>query len=74
MKKKIIIGSALVLVLIAIVAVNIVRSNQTVPAFTSGMTFNVKVQSIAKGNITSSASASGVVEEIEKGEVFLILL
>ncbi|MCX7710951.1 MAG: HlyD family efflux transporter periplasmic adaptor subunit [Clostridia bacterium] len=70
MKKKIIIGSAIALILIAVIAVNIVRSSGTAAAFNSGKTFDVRVKKIEKGNISATVSASGVIEEVDKQEVY----
>ncbi|MGI6777482.1 MAG: efflux RND transporter periplasmic adaptor subunit [Acetivibrionales bacterium] len=68
MKKKIV-GAGMILVIITIIAVNIARSNGTAPAFGRGNTYNVDVVRVQKGEISSSFSAGGVVEELEKHDV-----
>jgi len=70
MKKKIIIGAVIGVILIAFVTASIIRSGSGASAFAAGPTFEVKVQRIERGNISSTISASGVVEEIERAEVF----
>lgn len=71
MKKKVIIGGALVILIIAIIAVNVLKSGSSVSTFAAGPAFNVKTQKVEKGNITSTISASGIIEEIEKSEVYI---
>lgn len=70
MKKKVIIGSLIAVVIIAVVAANIVKNAGSVTAFSSGKTFEVTVKQIEKGSISSSISASGVIEEVDKQEVY----
>ncbi|MCX7843563.1 MAG: efflux RND transporter periplasmic adaptor subunit [Clostridia bacterium] len=70
MNKKIIIGSVIGVILIAIIAANVIRSSGSVSAFSGGRTFDVKVQKVEKGNISSTISASGVIEEVEKKEIY----
>jgi len=70
MNKKIIIGASILLVIVVLVAVNLARSNGAAPAFGTGKTYSVKVERVQKGEISANFSASGVVEEIEKSEVY----
>lgn len=71
MKKKVIIGGSLVVLIIAIIAANVLKNGGSVSTFAAGPTFSVKTQKVEKGNITSTISASGVIEEIEKSEVYI---
>lgn len=68
MKKKIIIGSVVGALIIIIVAVNILRGGGG--AFSSGSVYEVSVGKVEKGDITSFISASGVIEEMEKSEIY----
>lgn len=70
MKKKIIVGSVIAIVIIAFVAINILKNSGAIGAFGGGKTFEVQVQKVQKGNISSSISASGVIEEVNKQEVY----
>lgn len=71
MKKKIIIGSIIAVVILALVAVNVIKSKNATSAFAgSGKTVTAKTVKISKGSISSSISASGTVEEIDKAEVY----
>lgn len=70
MKKKIIIGSIIGVVIIAFITVNILRNTGAVSVFGSGNAISVKVKKIEKGNIAAKISASGVVEEVSKYEVY----
>lgn len=72
MKKKVIIGGVIAVVVLGLVVVNVVKSNTAVPAFGGGgKAFSVKVKKLEKGNISASISASGSVEEVEKSDVYL---
>lgn len=70
MKKKIIIGGIIAAIVVVLVAVSVARQSGTAAAFGSGPVFNVKVQKVEKGNLSSYISASGVIEEIDKSEVY----
>lgn len=71
MKKKILFGSIIVIVAIALISVSILKSKNTSSAFGGGgRIFNVTVENIEKGNISSYISANGSIEEIEKQEVY----
>ncbi|MCX8130110.1 MAG: efflux RND transporter periplasmic adaptor subunit [Clostridia bacterium] len=70
MKKKIIIGSIIALVVVIFVGINISRNNSSSAAFAGGKTTAVRVKKIEKGNISSSVSSNGIIEEIEKAEVY----
>ena len=70
MNKKVIIGIIVVVVVVAFVAVNIVKSTGVMPVFGGGNAISVKTRKIEKGGIASKISASGVVEEISKSEVY----
>ena len=69
-QKKIIIGSIIGVVIIAFIAVNILRNTGAASAFGNGSAVSVKVKKIEKGNIAAEVSASGVVEEVSKYEVY----
>lgn len=71
MKKKVIIGVALVIVIGAVVAVNVLKNTGAISAFSGGKAVEVKVKKIEKGNISAAISASGIIEEIDKQEVYL---
>ncbi|RCX12220.1 RND family efflux transporter MFP subunit [Anaerobacterium chartisolvens] len=68
MKKKVIIGSVIGVVIVAFIVVNIFSSKEGSPAFSGGNAIRVTTESIQKGDISSYISANGVVEEIEKAE------
>ena len=70
MNKKIIIGCSVVIIVGALITVNVVRSSGSTPAFGGGKAVSVSARKIEKGNIFSTVSASGVVEEISKSEVY----
>ena len=70
MNKKVMIGGIIVIVAISLIAVNILRSSGTTSAFGGGGGYQVKVAAIQKGDISSYISANGVIEEVEKSEVF----
>ncbi|NLD49916.1 MAG: HlyD family efflux transporter periplasmic adaptor subunit [Clostridiaceae bacterium] len=68
MSKKIIIGIAGVILLSVIIVANMAQGS--VPSFSGGKTFDVKVKTIEKGKISSVVSASGVVEATEKVDIY----
>ncbi|MCR4434579.1 MAG: HlyD family efflux transporter periplasmic adaptor subunit [Clostridiales bacterium] len=70
MKKKIIIGSVVAVLVIVIIAANILKGGGAVSVFASGPVHNVTVKKIERGDITSTISASGVIEEMEKAEIY----
>jgi HlyD family secretion protein len=70
MKKKIIIGSLIGIILIAFVTISIMKNSGTSPVFSGGSGISVKTAVVETGDISSSVSASGVVEEVEKAEVY----
>ena len=70
MNKKVMIGGVIAIVAIALIAVNVLRSSGTTSAFGGGSGYQVKVAAIQKGDISSYISANGVIEEVEKSEVF----
>lgn len=70
MNKKIIIGSAVVVVIGALVAANVLKNSGGVASFSQGQSFEVKVKKIESGTISSSASASGTIEEVGKSEIY----
>lgn len=71
MKKKIIIGSAIIVVFIGIIFANMTKSSGGSLLGLFGSTVNVSVKEITKENISSIVSANGVVEieENKKQEV-----
>ncbi len=70
MDKKVIIGGIIAIVAISLITVSILRTTGSTSAFGGGSGYPVKVAAIQKGDISSSISASGVIEEVEKGEVY----
>lgn len=70
MKKKIIIGSLIVVLVAVLAAVNIIKSNDSTAVFGGGKAFSVRTVEIHKGEISSYISANGKVEEIEKAEIY----
>lgn len=68
MKKKIIIGCIISTIIIGFVALSIARSSRNTASFGAGI--EVRTGRIEKGSIASYISASGIVEETEKAEVF----
>jgi HlyD family secretion protein len=70
MKKKIIIGASLVILIAAIIAANIIKNTGAVSAFSGGSAVEIKVNKIEKGNISAAVSASGTIEEIDKQEIY----
>ncbi len=68
MKKKIIIGVSLAVVIVALITVGIVKNSGSVG---SGAVFTVQTGEIKKGDVSSFISANGTVSEIEKSEVYI---
>ncbi|EPR08244.1 efflux RND transporter periplasmic adaptor subunit [Ruminiclostridium papyrosolvens] len=68
MKKKIIIGVSLAVVVVALITVGIVKNAGTAG---SGTVFAVQTGEIKKGDVSSFISANGTVSEIEKSEVYI---
>lgn len=68
MKKKIIIGVSLAVVIVALIAVGVVKNAGSVG---SGAVFAVQTGEIKKGDVSSFISANGTVSEIEKSEVYI---
>lgn len=69
MKKKVIIGSIITIIILMFIVLNVVKNNSSVSAFSSGKAISANVVTIQKGNISASISANGVTEEIEKTEI-----
>jgi HlyD family secretion protein len=69
MKKKIIIGSLIVVLVAVLAAVNIIRSSDSTAVFGGGKALSIRTVEIRKGEISSYISANGNVEEIEKAEI-----
>jgi len=70
MKKKIFIGGAIALLIVVFIIINVAKNNNSTTTFAGGRIFDVKIVKLAKGSIASSISSNGVVEEIQKAEVF----
>ena len=70
MNKKVVIGVIIAIAAIALIAVSVIKSTGSSGAFGGGNAYSVKVAKIEKGNISSYISSSGIVEEVEKSEVF----
>ena len=68
MKKKIIIGVSLAVVVVALITVGIVKNAGSVG---SGTVFTVQTGEIKKDDVSSFISANGTVSEIEKSEVYI---
>lgn len=70
MNKKILIGIGIAAIIVIFIVINIASNKNSSSAFSGGGTYSVTVQKIEKGSISSSISASGVIEEVEKAEVY----
>lgn len=70
MNKKVMIGGIIAIVAISLIAVSILRTTGSASAFGGGSGYPVKVAEIQKGDISSYISANGIIEEVEKGEVY----
>ena len=70
MNKKVVIGSLIGIAAIALITVSIIKNTGSTSAFGGGSAFAVKVAEIQKGDVSSYISANGIIEEVEKGEVF----
>lgn len=68
MKKKIFIGIGVAVLIVVLVAAGIVKNAGTVG---TGPVFNVEASEIKKGDISSYISASGIVTEIDKSEIYI---
>ncbi len=68
MKKKVVVGIIIGVVILAFIAVNIFSGRDGAPAFAGGNAIKVTTESIQKGDLSSYISANGVVEEVEKAE------
>ncbi|HEX2925198.1 MAG TPA: HlyD family efflux transporter periplasmic adaptor subunit [Ruminiclostridium sp.] len=68
MKKKVLIGVGLAVIIVALIAVGIVKNAGSVG---TGALFTVQTGEIKKGDITSFISANGTVSETVKSEVYL---
>lgn len=71
MKKKIIIGSIIVVLTAALISVNLLKSSDSAQVFVGGKAILVNTSEIVKGDISSYITASGTVEEVEKADVYL---
>ncbi|MDP4183268.1 MAG: efflux RND transporter periplasmic adaptor subunit [Bacillota bacterium] len=71
MKKKVLIGSVILILVIAFSTISIMKNKGTSTAFSSGKTHSVKVSKIRKGDISASISASGIIEQVDDKEVNL---
>lgn len=70
MKKKILIGSAIAVVVIVLIVANVLNNAGAVATFSGGKTFGVKAKKIETGTISSFVSASGAIEEIDKAKIY----
>lgn len=71
MNKKVLIGIVIVVLVMAMVAANLLlQKGGDSPVFGGGNSVGVKVAEVEKGDISSYISANGIVEEVEKAEVF----
>jgi HlyD family secretion protein len=71
MKKVIIISVIVLLVIGGIVGIATFLKDESAFSFSQGVTYPVKAQKIEKGSISTKVSASGLIEEIEKSEVYI---
>jgi len=71
MKKKIIIGSCITLVIILFVSVFLINNSDSSSVFGGGGILDVKVKNIGRGDIKSSVNASGVTQTTEDMEIYL---
>lgn len=70
MKKKILIGCIIVVILAAFVTFSIMKNSSSSPVFGGGKTYEVKAAKVEKGEISAFVSADGTTQEIEKMEVY----
>ncbi len=70
MKRKIIIGSFIAVVIIIFVSVYISKNSGSTSSFGGGRVFNARVDTIVKGDISASFSASGIIEATDEIEVY----
>ncbi|NLL05758.1 MAG: HlyD family efflux transporter periplasmic adaptor subunit [Clostridiaceae bacterium] len=71
MKKVIIILVIVILVVVGLAGLASIFGKGFEPAFNQGVTYPVKVHEIEKGSISTKVSATGQIEEVEKGEVYV---
>ncbi len=71
MKKIITVVVIIVVVIAGLVALNIAVNNNYKDVFSKGPVFNVAVEEVKKDIISSSVSASGKIEEIDKFDVYV---
>lgn len=68
MKKKVLIGIGIAVIVVALIAVGVIKN---AGAAGTGPVYSVKAEKISKGNITSFLSANGTVTELDKSEVYI---
>lgn len=71
MKKVIIISVILLLVIGSIVGIAAFLKDESAFSFSQGVTYPVKAEKIERSSISTKVSASGLIEEIEKSEVYI---
>lgn len=70
MRKKIIVGVAIVLLVFTFIAIAIFKNTGNIPAFRPGRVYSVRTVTIEKGNISSYVTSNGFVECTEEAEVY----
>lgn len=70
MNKKVLTGIIIAIVAVVLITVVVLKSTGSISAFGGGNAYSVKAARIAKSDISSYVSSSGIVEEVEKAEVF----
>jgi multidrug efflux pump subunit AcrA (membrane-fusion protein) len=70
MKRKIIVGSIIAIVIIVFVSVYLSKNSGSSKTFSSGKTYNVQVDTIQKGDISASFVASGIIEATDEVDVY----
>lgn len=71
MKKGIIISIIVILVIAGLAGLGMIFGKDFESAFNQGITYPVKAHKLEKGSISSKVSATGMIEEIEKSEVYV---
>jgi len=70
MKKKVIIGVLIAVVILAFAAVAVMKNEGSVTGLSGKRTYDIKAKRIEKGSISSYITASGAVEEVDRAEVY----
>lgn len=70
MKKKLLTGTIIVIIIALLALLAVARRSGNISVFGGGRAYEVEVEALKKGEISSSVSANGFVEAIERAEVY----